>query len=189
MNPFLAFCFCLFLAIHSLAHAQNEPDEQALWAALADGSHAALMRHSIAPGTGDPTNFRLDDCSTQRNLSAEGREQARVIGERFREHGITTASVHSSQWCRCLETARLLGLGEVIPTPALNSFFTRREREPRQSETIRQLLAEQAEDKTAVLVTHQVNVTALTGIFPRSGEIIVVRPSEGSLSVLGRIVP
>nr|WP_298378516.1 histidine phosphatase family protein [uncultured Halomonas sp.] len=177
------------MTVFSLAHAQNEPNEQALWAALADGSHAALMRHSIAPGTGDPANFRLDDCSTQRNLSAEGREQARRIGKRFHEQGIVMANVHSSQWCRCLETARLLDLGDVIPTPALNSFFTNREHEPRQSEAVRQLLAKQAKDKTTVLVTHQVNVTALTGIFPRSGEIIVVRPVKNSLSVLGRIAP
>ncbi|MGC3874305.1 histidine phosphatase family protein [Halomonas sp. GXIMD04776] len=189
MSKVLTLCLYMLLATHSFANAQNEMDEQALWALLADGSHVALMRHAIAPGTGDPANFRLDECSTQRNLSAQGRAQARAIGERFREQGITMANVHSSQWCRCLETARLLDLGEVIPTPALNSFFTRREREPRQSEAIRQLLAEQAEDKTTVLVTHQVNVTALTGIFPRSGEIVVVRPSESSLSVLGRIAP
>ncbi|WP_053070757.1 hypothetical protein [Halomonas sp. PR-M31] len=115
--------------------------------------------------------------------------QALRIGKRFREQGIAMANVHSSQWCRCLETARLLDLGDVIPTPALNSFFTNREHEPRQSEAVRQLLAEQAKDKTTVLVTHQVNVTALTGIFPRSGEIIVVRPVKNSLSVLGRIAP
>ena len=91
------------------------------------------MRHATAPGTGDPAEFQLDDCATQRNLSAVGREQARATGARLRAAGITSAEVYSSQWCRCLETARLLGLGEVLELPALNSFFGERARAAEQS--------------------------------------------------------
>ncbi|MCK6409580.1 MAG: histidine phosphatase family protein, partial [Thauera sp.] len=80
--------------------------EEALWKALREGGHVALMRHAVAPGVGDPPGFRLDDCATQRNLSAAGRRQAQAIGERFRANGIATAAVFSSQWCRCLDTAR-----------------------------------------------------------------------------------
>ncbi len=78
----------------------------------------ALIRHSpLAPGTNDPSGFRLDDCATQRNLSAEGRAQAVRIGELFRANGIAAADVHSSQWCRCLETATLMKLGETRQQP------------------------------------------------------------------------
>ncbi|SHF04715.1 Histidine phosphatase superfamily (branch 1) [Modicisalibacter ilicicola DSM 19980] len=182
-------CFCIAFALAAGAHAQQEPDEEALWALLANGSHAALMRHAMAPGTGDPADFRFDDCSTQRNLSPRGREQAHAIGERFRENGIVGANVYSSQWCRCLETARLLDLGEVVPTPGLNSFFTRRERGPRQSDEVRSMLAEKAGGGVSVLVTHQVNITALTGVYPGSGEIVVVQPSGSDLRVVGRISP
>jgi phosphohistidine phosphatase SixA len=150
--------------------------DEALWAALAGGGHVALMRHAYAPGTGDPENFRLEDCSTQRNLHEAGREQARRTGEAFREHGVAVGQVLSSRWCRCLETARLLGLGTVEPFAPLDSFFGDRDHGPDQTEAVRARLAEAAPDGASlVMVTHQVNITALTGIFPRSGEIVVLR--------------
>ena len=158
-----------------LAVAPARGDE-ALWTALAEGGHVALMRHALAPGTGDPEGFRLDDCSTQRNLDQTGRGQARRTGEAFRERGVRVGQVFSSQWCRCLETAKLLALGEVYPFPPLNSFFGDRERGPKQTAAVRALLANtDAEGPSLVMVTHQVNITALTGIFPRSGEIVVLR--------------
>jgi phosphohistidine phosphatase SixA len=150
--------------------------DEALWAALAEGGHVALMRHALAPGTGDPESFRLDDCSTQRNLDQTGREQARRTGKTFRERGVSVGRVLSSQWCRCLETAELLALGEVEPFPPLNSFFGDRAQAPDQTEAVRAFLADaDAEGPSLVMVTHQVNITALTGIFPRSGEIVVLR--------------
>jgi broad specificity phosphatase PhoE len=169
------------------AAAQAPADEAVLWAALAGGDHAALMRHALAPGTGDPPGFRIDDCTTQRNLSPAGRRQASALGERFREHGATDVAVFSSLWCRCLETARLLELGEVTPLPALNSFFRDRSREAARSAALRRLIAEHAGGRSLVLVTHQVNITALTGVFPNSGEIVVVRLEGDRLRVVGRI--
>ncbi len=170
------------------AAAQEPAGEAALWAALAGGGHAALVRHALAPGTGDPPGFRIDDCATQRNLSPAGRRQARALGERFRKHGATEVAVFSSLWCRCLETARLLDLGEVTPLPALNSFFRDRSPEAAQSAAVRRLIAEQAAGgRSLVLVTHQVNITALTGVFPQSGEIVVVRPEGAGLRLVGRI--
>lgn len=150
--------------------------DEALWAAVAEGGHVALMRHARAPGTGDPDNFRLGDCSTQRNLDETGRDQARRTGDAFREHGVVLGRVLSSQWCRCLETAELLALGTVEPFAPLNSFFGDRARGPDQTEAVRALLADADPDgPSLVMVTHQVNITALTGIFPRSGEIVVLR--------------
>jgi broad specificity phosphatase PhoE len=94
----------------------------------------------------------------------------------FRERGVTVGRVLSSQWCRCLETARLLALGEVEPMAALNSFFGGRAREPAQTAALRAFLADaDAAGPSHVLVTHQVNITALTGIYPASGEIVVLR--------------
>lgn len=103
----------------------EEPPSLAL---LKKPGHFAIMRHALAPGTGDPRNFDLTDCSTQRNLSEAGREQAKAVGELLRKSGIEKAGVYSSQWCRCLDTATLLGLGPVTELPALNSFFQQPEK-------------------------------------------------------------
>lgn len=162
-------------------------DDTALWAGLRSGETIALMRHADAPGTGDPDGFRLEDCATQRNLSEQGRRQAKDAGAMFRSKGITGATVYSSQWCRCLDTASGLALGPVVPKPALNSFFDDARRDRQQTEALRQLILRRPPGKPLVMVTHQVNITALTGVYPGSGEIIVVRPENGLLTVMGNI--
>ncbi|MFO7576496.1 MAG: histidine phosphatase family protein [Pelovirga sp.] len=178
---------CL-LAWSPALHADDAED--ALWRALRSGEAVALIRHALAPGTGDPSGFQLEDCATQRNLSEEGRRQARQIGTAFRENGITSAQVWSSRWCRCLETARLLELGPVEPTPSLDSFFNQPGRGPAQTATLRELLSRRHEGPPRVLVTHQVNITGLTGIVPGSGDMVVVRPTaDGDLRVMGRLAP
>ncbi|MBP2315723.1 histidine phosphatase family protein [Azospirillum soli] len=148
-----------------------------------------LMRHAEAPGIGDPAGFRLDDCATQRNLSEDGRQQARRIGERLRRLGIRKIAVYSSQWCRCLETARLLGVGAVREMPAINSFFGRNgERDAQMAELRRFLAGLPAGGPPVVLVTHQVVVTALTGVHPASGEAVLLRAnSTTEPAVIGRL--
>jgi broad specificity phosphatase PhoE len=146
------------------------------------------MRHARAPGTGDPTNFDLNDCATQRNLSEDGRRQAVEIGARFRDHDIARAAVYSSAWCRCRETADLLGLGTVETLPALNSFFGRWDRRDPQTAATLAWLAAYEGDGPLVLVTHQVNIRALTGAGTRSGEMVVARRApDGEIVVLGRL--
>ena len=168
--------------------AQSAEPDAALWKALHSGGHVALLRHALAPGTGDPPDFRLRDCRTQRNLSAQGREQAARIGELFRAHGMQIVKVFSSQWCRCLETARLLGLGSVEERPFLNSFFKDFARRESQTSELRGWLEKQTLNQPMVLVTHQVNITALTGVYPGSGELVIVRRGEnGDLAVVGTI--
>lgn len=168
--------------------AQASDRDAALWNALRSGDHIALLRHAIAPGNDDPPEFRLGDCKTQRNLSVQGRDQATRIGELFRAHGIQSAQIFSSQWCRCLETARLLGLGPVEERPFLNSFFNDYARREPQTSMLREWLDQQALGEPVVLVTHQVNITALTGVYPGSGELVIVRRSEtGDLTVVGTI--
>lgn len=163
-------------------------EDAALWTALRSGGHVALLRHAIAPGAGDPPQFALRDCGTQRNLSDEGREQAVRIGARFAENGIPAARVFSSQWCRCLETARLLGLGPIQELPVLNSFFRRYERRDTQTKELREWLAAQDFDAPMVLVTHQVNISALTGTYLAEGTLVVIRRTgDGEISVVGVI--
>lgn len=146
------------------------------------------MRHAIAPGIGDPSNFTLGERDTQRNLSNAGVNQAKRIGDRFPEQGITEADVYSSEWFRCLDTANLLALGGVTPQPLLNSFFQDASQKGEQTQELRQWIIQQNTENPRVLVTHQVNITALTGVYPSSGEIVVLRVGEGSdLTVLGTI--
>lgn len=188
--PMKLLLACLYLLLPLSAAAQAQADEAALWAALRDGGHVALIRHALAPGTGDPPGFRVDDCRTQRNLSAEGRAQARALGERFRANGIEAAAVYSSQWCRALDTAREMALGEVTPFAGLNSFFAGRGDEAQHTRAARALIAEHVgTGRTLVLVSHQVNITALSGVFPASGEIIVMRADADPLTPVGRISP
>ncbi|MGB3210414.1 MAG: histidine phosphatase family protein [Desulforhopalus sp.] len=164
--------------------------EAALWNALRSGDHFILLRHALAPGMGDPPQFTLGECATQRNLSDEGRRQAEEIGNRFRVNGIDSARVFSSQWCRCLETAKLLSLAPVQELPVLNSFFLRYEDGAVQTAILKEWLAGQDLKQPLVLVTHQVNITALTNFYPGSGELVVVRRSDaGDLSVAGSIAP
>jgi phosphohistidine phosphatase SixA len=168
--------------------AVDAQDARLLWEAIRTGNAVALIRHTEAPGIGDPANFSLDDCATQRNLSYLGRQQAAGIGDNFRRNGITRAEVFSSAWCRCRDTAELLALGPVKTLPSLNSFFTEPDRREPQTEALRAWLGEPAARAPLVLVSHQVNITALTGVYPATGEIIVVRPeADGSINVLGRL--
>jgi phosphohistidine phosphatase SixA len=157
------------------------------WAALRTGAAFVLLRHATAPGTGDPAAFRIGDCSTQRNLSADGRAQAQRIGAMFRAHGITQASLFSSQWCRCLETAALLQLGSVAEEPLLNSFFGRRQDGDEQTDALRAWLAARKPGLPLVLVTHQVNITELTSIIPASGELVFASMNaSGRITVIDR---
>jgi len=165
----------------------------AAWAAGSDLSqlvgkaeHVILIRHARAPGTGDPPNFRVGDCSTQRNLSKAGRDQAVRIGARLRAAGLAGTTVYSSQWCRCLETARNLAVGPVVELPALNSFFQSPELEQKHTRPLRAWIASADLSRPVVLVTHQVNITALTGIFPAEGEILILRRDRENLSVVAR---
>ena len=159
-----------------------------LWNSLRSGESIAVMRHAIAPGTGDPSAFTLGECNTQRNLSSDGRDQAMRIGAQFRENGIQAARVFSSQWCRCLDTAEILELGPVQELPIINSFFRQFEQQEPQTQALRDWIAAQKPDEPLILVTHQVNITALTGIYPQSGEIVVVRRSEeGEIEVVDTI--
>ena len=156
--------------------------------ALKSGGGVLMIRHANAPGSGDPANFKIDDCATQRNLDERGRAQARAIGDVLRHHEIGKVRLYSSQWCRCLETARLMNLGDVQPLPALNSFFSRPDdREPR-IDALKTFLAKQPRDGgPIIMVTHYVTIAAMTGEGVSSGEGVVLQLKTGSLKVVGRL--
>ncbi len=164
-------------------------DDHKLWAALKQGEAFAIMRHALAPGVGDPDNFSVEECATQRNLSADGRAQARTTGEKFRRNGIKTARVYSSAWCRCKDTAVLLGLGKVEVLNKLNSFFQDYGQRAPQTTALKEWLENAPLQPPLVPVTHQVNISALTGLPTRSGEVMVVARLDGSkrLEVVGLI--
>jgi len=181
----------LFAALTQNAIAQDAADEP-VWSALKAGGHVVLIRHAVTePGIGDPPGFRLGDCSTQRNLSAQGRADAQSIGKTFRRRGIPVSDVLSSRWCRCLDTAQL-AFGRAMPAAMLDSMFN--DDDPkRNGEKIRAVKAAIARRSTSgnlVLVTHNRNIQALTGVSPSSGEMVVVLPdARGELKVVGRLVP
>lgn len=179
----------LALVLLLLPAAARADDTAALWSALAEGGHVALMRHALAPGIGDPEGFQLDSCDTQRNLNDEGRAQAQRTGAAFRRNGVAVGRILSSEWCRCLETAVLLKLAEVQRFPALNSFFEARENEGKQTRSARATLSKlDPAAPSIVMVTHQVNITALTGEYPQSGAIVVLKPGgPDGFEVIGTI--
>lgn len=161
------------------------------WSGLTQPATIVLFRHATAPGVGDPGNFKLGDCATQRNLSEKGRAEARKLGEQFRSRKIEVGAVVSSQWCRTRETARL-AFGDVVrDEPAFNSTFRASgEISDAQTAQARAVLAKWRGPGAMVVVTHQVNITALTGVNPSSAEGVVVRAAgDGSLKVVGSIAP
>ena len=162
--------------------------EQAAWSALRSGG-IALLRHADAPGYGDPPGFSLTDCSTQRNLGELGRAQAIRIGVRFRQEKVKAGKVLASQWCRTTETAQAAFPGQVEFAAVFNSFFQDRSKANPQTDMARALLLTWIGPSALVVVTHQVNITALSDIVPASGEGVVLRRIGQELSVVGRIRP
>lgn len=159
------------LATPWLAGAQTDP----LATRLRAGACVVLLRHAqTVPGIGDPPDFRLNQCSTQRNLSEEGRLQARRIGQWFTSRGLQPRAVQSSAWCRCKDTADL-AFGRHQVWPALNSFFGSGGRDT-QTAQLRAALGRIPAGHFEVWVTHQVNMTALTGEGMTMGEGLVVDP-------------
>jgi phosphohistidine phosphatase SixA len=178
----------VLLCISSTAGAE---DAGAVWAALRSGGHVSLVRHAgTAGGSGDPPGFRLDDCRTQRNLTDAGRAQARALGERLRAEGVAVGKVLSSQWCRCRETAALMGLDPVEQAPTFNNAFTLRERVEELTAGARAIVAAWNGPGTLVVATHGANILPLTGVRPEEGGMVVVKPDPAApekLRVLGRI--
>ena len=142
--------------------------------------YVLLIRHALAPGFGDPQYFDLNDCSTQRNLDGEGREQAFRIGEKIKAAGIKFSKIYSSQWCRCLETAKNMNLGEITVEPGLNSFFQGIVQKDKTLDRLRiRLESVEAKQELVLMITHQVTITAVTGITVSSGGAVAFNTKSG----------
>ena len=187
---------CLWLTAAAVdlppaAAAAPASEQKAFFDTLRQGGCVVLMRHAATePGIGDPPGFTLGRCDTQRNLSEAGRQQARRVGEAFQREGISLAAVRSSAWCRCTDTARL-AFGRYTEWDALNSFFQGQGNAQTQTREVLTTVAALRPPVNWMLVTHQVNISALTGEFLAMGELFVTRPNPNSperLRVLGRLV-
>tara|TARA_Y100000766_G_C18861851_1_gene583659 strand:- start:822 stop:1385 length:564 start_codon:yes stop_codon:yes gene_type:complete len=167
-----------FLSI-SLASEQN-------WKPAQDGNKIIFIRHSLAPGRADPPGFKLNDCSTQRNLNQIGINQSKKIGKLFTKKKIKIDQVLSSQWCRCKDTARY-AFGNFKEFSALNSTFSAPydKNEKKQIEELKKFIKKwDSKGKNLVLVTHYVVILALTNVAPTSGELVI---TDKNLKVLSTI--
>lgn len=180
----------MFGAAAAIGHAGFAwGQDDALWQGLRQGGLFLFMRHANAPGIGDPPNMKVEDCSTQRNLSDLGREQARRMGEEFRRRSIVVASVQSSRWCRCLDTARL-AFGAAEPLELLDSLFTATERSQAQTTALREYLAAlPPSDGNRIFVTHAANISALLDLGTGDANIHVLRRDGPALRRLGTLAP
>ncbi len=160
----------------------------AAWNLLKQNGSVALIRHGrTLGGAGDPPGFRLEDCATQRNLTEEGRAQAKTLGEAMRAKGVVVTDILSSRWCRCMDTARL-AFGKVEALPALDNLFGNSAREPAQTAELRKRIRAWAGPGALVMVSHGVNILPLTGIQPAEGEILILLPNPSAdFRVVGRI--
>ena len=188
MRRWICLLLC-FSGLISLATAGVDSYQTEMIARMEAGGHILMIRHALAPGTGDPANFRIGDCSTQRNLDDRGREQAKAIGDWLRSNGITSARVFSSQWCRCIETAKLLGLGSVSELPALNSFYELTQNREPNLKALRKFIAEQPSNgDLIILVTHLVTISAIANQGVSSGEGVLLKLNEDApYEIVGRL--
>ena len=175
----------------SLSIQPSYASELLIWDKLSASSakgYVLLLRHSLAPGVGDPENFKLGDCSTQRNLSQEGRDDAAEIGAWIKRQKVKIYRVESSRWCRARQTAKLLDIGKVKLNKNLDSLFRESDLEshPKTLKTKQQILNHRNKSGLLVLVGHYVNIAALVGVGVDSGEGVIVKANKnGVIKVLG----
>ncbi len=177
--PHIFFLTFLFLFLNNNSALAN-------WKPAKDGDKIILIRHSKAPGFGDPPGFNIDDCSTQRNLSDEGINQSKRIGKLFIKNQIKIDQVLTSQWCRCKDTAKY-AFKTYKEFSALNSTFQPPydQNAKKQIKVLKDYIQKwKGNGKNLVLVTHYVIITAITDVVPRSGEIVIIDKKFNTLSTI-----
>ena len=184
---FFLVLYVLLFAQSKLALAQSELANK-----LQDGTHVLLMRHADAPGYGDPKNYQISQCSTQRNLGDLGRKQAKAIGDWLSKQGIQQAKVYSSPWCRCVDTATLLNKGEVKKELALGSFFDDMSQAKKQTEELTKFIAverKQSPNVPIIMVTHHVNIQSYVGEVVNSGDMVLVKVDSAGKPLSFKLYP
>ena len=179
---FLKFFLIIFISLTSSIKADFKKE---LFNQLDDGGKLIFIRHAYAPGSGDPSNFNLNDCSTQRNLSEEGRKQAEYIGEFFRNKKIKIYKVLSSEWCRCKETAQI-AFKNFSTNSFLNSFYSSKfaKNKNNQIDALNDYINKFQSNKNLVFITHYVLISEVLNYAPSSGEIVV---SDKNFNIIGTI--
>mgnify|MGYP006095716533 CR=1 FL=1 len=156
------------------------------WKPAQEGNKIILIRHALAPGTGDPSGFKIDDCTTQRNLNQAGINQSKRIGKLFKKNNIIIDEVLSSQWCRCKDTAKYAFV-KYKELPALNSTFrsSNDEKSKIQIKKLKKFVKNwNGNGGNLILVTHYVIISAVTEAVPRSGEIVVIDKNFNVLATI-----
>ena len=179
---FLRFSLIIFITLTSTVKADFN---KKLIDQLDDGGKLIFIRHAYAPGSGDPDNFNLNDCSTQRNLSNEGKNQAKNIGEFFKKNKIKIDNVISSEWCRCKDTSSL-AFGSFETKNFLNSFYSSKFAKNKKSQMLdlRKYIKNFKSKKNLVLVTHYVVISEALNYAPSSGEIVI---SDKKFNIIGTV--
>jgi|TARA_Y200000002_G_scaffold52317_1_gene37982 phosphohistidine phosphatase SixA len=179
---FLRFFLIIFISLTTTVKADLN---KKLINQLEEGGKLIFIRHAYAPGSGDPDNFNLNDCSTQRNLSKEGQRQAKYIGEFFRNNKVKIDKVLSSEWCRCKETAKI-AFKNFSTNSFLNSFYSSKfaKNKDKQVKALKEYIKKFKSDKNLVLVTHYVLISEILNYGPSSGEIVV---SNKNLNIIGSL--
>ena len=166
MKKLLIFII-FFLPINSLS-------SEKIINSLKDGKKIVFIRHAIAPGNGDPDNFDITDCSTQRNLNDKGRAQSKIIGEFFKSNKILFDKVLTSEWCRCKDTG-IIAFGDIETFSALNSFYDQRfaKNKYKQIQNLKKYIKNRKSKKNLILITHYVVILEILNLGISSGEIII----------------
>ena len=181
----IALCFLCWLA-PVFANASELSEK------LASPDYVLLMRHTLAPGVGDPAHYTLDDCKTQRNLSALGRQQATAVGHWLRKQGIQSAEVHASAWCRCKDTAERLKFEGYKVEPALASFFDDMQQAPIQNQALQRFISAKRHtkgSKALILVTHHVNIQEFSGDNVASGDMVLAKVDASGKMTAHQVIP
>ena len=141
---------------------------------LKKNNNIIFIRHSLAPGSGDPENIDLKDCKTQRNLNNEGIKQSKKIGNFFKKNNIKVEHIFSSEWCRCKDTA-FYAFDNYKTFNALNSFYSEQfyKNKNKQIKNLKKFISNWDNNSNLVLVTHYVVILEMLGIGTGSGEIII----------------
>ena len=179
---FLKIILIFFISLITTVKADSEIN---IIENLKAGGKLIFIRHAYAPGGGDPDNFDINDCLTQRNLSDEGKDQSKKIGKFFENNNISIDLVLSSEWCRCKETAKI-AFKDYTTKNFLNSFFSLKFQKNKKSQikNLNNYLKRWNNDKNLILVTHYVVILEMLNYAPSSGEIVV---SDKNLNLIGTL--
>ena len=177
---FLSIIFIL------LPHSIKANSNDLLIQSLKEGGKLIFIRHAYAPGSGDPINFNIKDCSTQRNLNKEGREQSATIGLSFKKHTIPIENIISSEWCRCKETTSIAFGNKYEVNSFLNSFYDERfsKNKEKQIKNLKNYVKNLKGNQNLIFVTHYVVIYELLDINTLSGEIVV---SDRNFNLIGKV--